>query len=151
MPTEVCRMKKLIPWFVCLLVFGIVAGLDSDCLAQHAPVHFNSISGNGFSHSYEKQFNQDGAYTICESYRNGSTGKRWSKMYTSWDNKWTFYGDHPNASQGRKSPRSPRLPPKKAPWTSPRKFGSKIRFSKSADLGVSQQLTVAIRLELWIP
>lgn len=123
-------MKKLIQWFGCVFVFGIVAGLNSDCLAQHAPVHVNSISGNGFSHSFSKQFNRDGTYTICESYRNGSTGKRWSKMYTSWDNKWTYYGDHPNASQGRKNPRSPRLPPVKISMDESQKVWIKNPFFK---------------------
>jgi hypothetical protein len=129
-PTEVRHIKKLIQWFVCVFACCFAAATDSNCLAQPAPVHVNSIRGNGFSHSFSKLVNRDGTYTICESYRNGATGKRWSKMYSSWDNKWTFYGDQPSASQGRKSPRSPQLPPKKISLAESQKIWIKNPFFK---------------------
>ena len=69
----------------------ICAGWTTPCLAQ-GPAHVHSVTGNGPSYSVSKIWNEDGSYSINESYINGWTDQRWSRLYTSRDNRWWYSG-----------------------------------------------------------
>ncbi len=89
---------------VLIFLFCLMVCLDAG--AQHGPGHVNSISGNGTSRSISTIWNKDGTYSISESYMNGRTGERVSRLYTSWDNQWTDYSK-PRKRNGRARSNAP--------------------------------------------
>ena len=83
------------------------AGGVTPVLAQHGPAHVHSVTGNGPSHSISKIWNNDGTYSINESYINGWTGRRRSRLYTSWDRQWSYSGNPPGGSLFVNQPKPP--------------------------------------------
>ncbi len=101
---EMTAVTRILIWLA--LAIPLCWGLCPQTLA-HGRAHVHSDSGNGPSHRVSQIWNDDGSYSISESYINGWSGRCWSKFYSSWNKEWSYSGNSPGAplvSRARKRP-----------------------------------------------